>query len=402
MKNLYMTAAVLWAAILLLICVPAYGSEKQKVTGSTSVVNHIETGDVNIDLTEYEIKDETEQLYQGPKEVLPGDLISKIPRITCLGEECLVRCRVLFPPMEGELPGLSEKNIGGIPEEWVRRGDYYYLTRTLKKGESADLMTSVNIPADWNNEYQGRRVTMEIIAEAVQAANFQPDMEAEDPWGGQEIQACIHETDNTSRLFSSNVQLLVTLSEAAGRLAAVPGDFFENFGKMMPGDRFSDQIFISNKTDREAELFFSTSYEDLTDLQKDLLDQITLSVEYGGKMLYKGTLAAEKLQKEISLGKIQPGEQGVMTFVLEMPAKLDNAYAVRDAVVRWNFRTEQDVPAGTSGGYGGSAAEYGGSYEKTGVKTGDDSMAELYILLGAAAMTAVVLTFWGKKRRRQP
>ena len=48
---------------------------------SISVENTIFTGDVQIGIKEYEIRNGKEILYSNPKEILPGDQISKIVRI---------------------------------------------------------------------------------------------------------------------------------------------------------------------------------------------------------------------------------------------------------------------------------------------------------------------------------
>ena len=41
---------------------------------------------------------------------------------------------------------LSECNIEGMSAEWIKRGDYYYYTKVLKKQESVDLFQSVSVP----------------------------------------------------------------------------------------------------------------------------------------------------------------------------------------------------------------------------------------------------------------
>lgn len=77
-KALKVLLAGILAAGSLAVCAAAYGSFSDSVT----VTNHISTGDINIALKELEKKDGREMAYQDRKIILPGDEISKIPRIT--------------------------------------------------------------------------------------------------------------------------------------------------------------------------------------------------------------------------------------------------------------------------------------------------------------------------------
>lgn len=63
---------------------------------SVTVKNHIATGDINISLKEYQKKNGKETSYKNPVEILPGDFISKIPRITNLGMPCWIRAKISF------------------------------------------------------------------------------------------------------------------------------------------------------------------------------------------------------------------------------------------------------------------------------------------------------------------
>ena len=74
------------------MCVSAYG----KFSDSVTVTNHISTGDINISMKELEKKNGKEILYQNQKMVLPGDRISKIPRITNRSEPCWVRVKITY------------------------------------------------------------------------------------------------------------------------------------------------------------------------------------------------------------------------------------------------------------------------------------------------------------------
>ena len=57
------------------------------------VVNHISVGDIKISVEEYEKKGTKEVPYRNTGEVLPGAVVSKIPRITNHALPCWVRAR---------------------------------------------------------------------------------------------------------------------------------------------------------------------------------------------------------------------------------------------------------------------------------------------------------------------
>ena len=80
------------AAMVFLGLTGAYGYFSDSLT----VTNHIALGDVNIGLKEYQKKGSTEVLYTNPKTVIPGETISKIPRITNLAKPCWVRARITY------------------------------------------------------------------------------------------------------------------------------------------------------------------------------------------------------------------------------------------------------------------------------------------------------------------
>ena len=63
-----------------------------------------------------------------------------------------------------------------FPMKWVKQGEYYYYTQPLKNGESADFFQNVTIPAAWTSKAQDRVLGLTVTAEAVQAANFTPDL----------------------------------------------------------------------------------------------------------------------------------------------------------------------------------------------------------------------------------
>ena len=122
------------------------------------VVNHISVGDVSISISEYARKGKGEVKYTQPSEVVPGQTISKIPRIKNNALPCWIRARITYAGENGKLERLKDENIGGISGEWVKRGEYYYYTKVLKKQESTDLFQNISIPDTWTEEHAKQKI----------------------------------------------------------------------------------------------------------------------------------------------------------------------------------------------------------------------------------------------------
>lgn len=354
---------------------------------SVSVTNHIAMGDVNIGIIEYELKNGREVLYENSKKVFPGDLISKIPRIMNYGKECWVRVNISYENDQEEIEGFEHDNLIGMSEDWVLCGDHFYYKKILGLNEAADVFKYVRIPGEWNEEHSSQKLSIIIQAEAIQAANFQPDFSAMSPWGNQEIELCIHEENGASTCVKKEMQLSVEFNGTAHKLLAVPDNFFHNIKRAMPGDYFRDEILLYNTTKKEAELFFRTSLTEMTDLQRDLLEKIHLGIEMNGEKLYDGNLLSKELETEISMGNYAPGEKGTLQFEIEVPKELNNAYALREADVNWIFTVREDEAEALAGN-----RDNDGGLSKDAVKTGDTTPV---LLWGFLILMSGIMIFGG-------
>ena len=401
-KKIKIITGILLAGSISIVGVMASFSDR------LDVVNHVSVGDVNISVSEYARKGNTEVKYKPPSEIVPGQTISKIPRIKNMALPCWIRARITYAGEEAQLEGLSEENINGISSEWVKRGEYYYYTKVLKKQETADLFQNVSIPQTWTEEHELQKLTLDIQAEAIQAANFKPDFSAMSPWGNQVIQQCVHEQNGTLTCRKGETKLSVEFSGKAHKLIAVPDDFFTNLQTAMPGDVLADTVQISNTTGQETELFFWTDTSGRTEEQLQMLKDIRFQISQNQKLLYNGTLDAAKLTIPRSLGKFKAGQKGELEFQLEIPKSWDNAYALKKTDVTWIFAVneKQKTTPGSDDGVengeksGTSAQEKAErSQRKNPVKTGDETelLPLLVLLLGSGAILLSVRIFKGGK-----
>ena len=378
-KYICRAAGVLGILLIFLGISGAYAVFSDSVT----VKNHIATGDINISLKEYQKKNGKEIFYRNPIEVLPGDFISKIPRITNQGMPCWIRTKISFQNNLEMKDGFGEKNIEGISRDWKKKGEYYYYTKPLKKGESVDFFTGVSVPFFWTEDYSGQKLRIGIQADAIQAANFHPDFQEMSPWGNQIVEKCIHETNGKTDCKLEDVELSVKFHGDAQKLLAVPADFFRNFGSILPGDTKKDEISISNTDKNAVEIFFRTEIQNQTKEQKELLEKLALTVSMNGKKFYTGNLKSSSLESSVLLGKFEPQTEGKLTFSITAPPNLKNSYALRDASVNWIFTVNKkdgvftDSPLSPDG----SENKRYSAENSTPVKTGDNTPVFIMIVL---------------------
>lgn len=391
-------------AALLCMATGAYGY----FSDNLEIKNHITMGDIRINMTEFARKGNGEVKYRDPAYIFPGERISKIPRIKNRALPCWIRARISYGSDKDDVEMLSEHNIEGISSEWIKRGDYYYYTKVLKKQESVDLFQSVSVPAVWTEEHGGQKLSVTVQADAIQAANFKPDFTAMSPWGNQEIQDCVHETNGTMTCKKGERKLSVEFQGKAHKLIAVPDDFFANLETAMPGDILTDTVKISNTTKNDAEIFFRISTEGRSKEKTDMLKNICFQISMGEKVLYTGTLDAAKLQKNHSLGVFKSKASGELKFLLEIPKEWDNAWALKKTDVSWIFavqdetsgmnQTEEQKQNGAqslSGDFAQASVKDTGSRQKSSVKTGDSMPLELMLLLlMAAGISIPVIKKW--------
>ena len=155
----------------------------------TSVTYEVKTGKVQIHMETFTERNGKEEVWKEDKDILPGAVLSKIPRIYNDGAECYVRAKVDFICNKNTKKNLTMKNIQGISHKWKQAGEYYYLKDSLKTGENVNFFTGIRIPGEWEQEEEdGDSWDVKIQAEAIQTENFKPDFDSPDPWNMEKKQ----------------------------------------------------------------------------------------------------------------------------------------------------------------------------------------------------------------------
>lgn len=307
-------------------------------TNSTivNVKNELNTGAVKIELNEYSKNvDGTESLYSDVNlNVLPGQVISLIPRISNIGDSSYVRAKIGYSNSDNSTATLTQKEINGIGEKWIKKGDYWYYTEPLKSGENVDIFNSVTIPTNLSNDYQGKEFRLDITAEAVQAENFKPDFDSNSPWSGIEVKEASVENYKTDKIQKNNSSK-VEYENNANSYIKVSDTFFNKLGRVMPGDVLTEEVTIQNQTSKEVEYYVSTEKgKELSDIETELLEKLKLNITLNDKKIYEGKLY--KIEN-LSLGKYTKNEASKLLFTITVPEELQNEYANLSATLDWKF-----------------------------------------------------------------
>ena len=281
----------------------------------------LSTGAVDIEIQEYNQNDEP--FLEDGKMVMPGDVISLVPRVHNLGIECYIRAKITYT-IDQEVFNVLDY-IEGNYSSWTKEGDYYYYPSVLGVGDSIDLFEKVMIPNVLADQYQGKTVVVHMVVDAIQSKNF------DENWEGIEIKESvdrtydIHYGGESSIIYENDVNHHITID----------GAFFNTLGNLLPGDSATEEVVIQNRSNNENEYFLAIDYDSLSDEEVQLLSQIQLKItDSHGNVLVNSHLANKERH---SLGIFRRGEGDTFTISLFLPNDLDNDYSKLFTKVMWRF-----------------------------------------------------------------
>ena len=347
---------------------------------SVEVTNHFETGIVDISLAEFQKVGDTEELWEDNPTVLPGDVVSKIPRVHNDGNDCYIRAKITIR----DTSEITESSLLGITDLWHKAPDgYYYYTKVLPHGEDVDIFQAVSIPVDLPDDNQGQLFHVDIDVDAIQSKNFTPEFDTASPWGRVEILECKKEGQYDISTFkqAGNLSFKIEYQGDAKKLIKNHDDFFANIPYIMPGDTYSDAVSISNDGNKDMQIYFRSAADDPSDLLDKIQLTITTEIDGAAKAFYQGSLRAAQLSDNVILGTIPAGEKGSFNFTISVPAELNNEYTIQSSQLKWIFSTEFIE-------------------EPIAPETGDKSNILFYIgLLGLSMVGAGIVIVSGVKRK---
>ena len=346
-----------------------------------SVVNNFSTGIVDIELDEYTIEDGKEKKWENNiKDVLPGDDIYKIPRISNHGNDCYVRAYVHFVDTPLDVTCLK-----GMSDNWILAEDgYFYYKEILETGKSVDLFQGIKIPVDLTESAAESLFTIKVDVDAIQSNNFDPDYDSSNPWGEVQILECEKEGMYDINTFKKpdNKKFSITYEGDSNKLIKNEADFFMNFTVLLPVDTYTDTLLFTNDSNRKVNLYFRTASPEGTDLLNKVTLKITKQIGDNKEVIYDGDLRATKLYENMLLAVIDKGKSGSLTYEIHVPEELQNPYSIMEDYVMWVFATDPIA-------------------EIDAVKTGDDTLKFCTTMMIIGLVLAVIGLGMGVVNKRR-
>lgn len=306
-----------------------------------SIKNEINTGAVKIELQEYTVSNGTETLYDesDSEKVMPGQVISLIPRVSNIGDPCYIRAKVSYSKEDSELVNVDR--IDNVSDDWIKKGEYWYYKPILQSGKKIDIFKTFTIPTDMPNDYQGKEIQVIITAEAIQADSFKPDFDSESPWNKVKVQKASDDVYKFDKV-QLNTNAKIEYENNAQQYIEVPENFLGKLGHLVPGEVVEQDINLNNSTSKEIEYFVTVKKESgLSDKQLNLLKNLKLSISVDNKAVYEGNLY--DIDK-ISLGKYLSKQSDKAKFTVKMPEELGNEYSVLNTSINWLFSVDGKDP----------------------------------------------------------
>ena len=284
------------------------------------VESGISTGAVDIKITEY--NDDSQPFDRDGSRVMPGEVISLIPRINNLGMDCYLRAKIEYV-IDGE--SFPEINyIDGNYSSWTKKGNYYYYDSVFSKKDSIDLFNKVKIP-DLSSEYNNKKVVLNIVVEAVQAKNFDGN------WDDVNIDKAINRTYDIDYDGESSI----IYENATNNHVTLDNKFFAKLGNILPGDRIVGNISILNKSKSQNEYYLTIDYDHLTDKELILLKKLELVItNQDGEVIVNSNLGNKA---KYVLGKYNYGEGENLKVAVSLPKNAENDLSKLYTKIKWKF-----------------------------------------------------------------
>ena len=279
----------------------------------------LRTDFVDIEVNNYKLNDNDEETEFGTeiKKVDPGEKFSIIPKVFNLGMDCYLRIKVNYIDDETDFINY----VTGFSEDFTKYGEYYYYNTILKSKDNVKIFDSITIPEDIGSKTSDRKLKLEVIAEAIQDRNFQPDYTLEDPWRNVKPSKTVN---STYEIDDESSKIVISYEDNTDKDISVSDNFFERARKIVPGDNFTDSIKIKNTNKEKVSYYLSLNVDKKDSKDKDLLNQIQLIItNKNGKVVYKGKLLKED---KLLLGEYKLGEEDELYFNVIVPEDLNNEY----------------------------------------------------------------------------
>lgn len=346
-----------------------YALTEQGVNGALS------TGTVDIKVGTYTRDTENRETeYADDMVVFPGEKVQFVPKIFNEGTDCYLRMKINYID---ESIGF-EDYVTNFSTQFRKYGDYYYYDGVFNAKSTVELFDTMRIPHNAEVLADNKKLRIEIIAEALQIKNFNPDYSMEDPWKGVKPTKNVR---NTYDIDINDSELVIKYENGTENDIGVPSNFLEKTRRLLPGDSFIEDIQISNKDKKNAKYYMKIDIAENDEETRKLLSQIDLIIRSGDEIIYKGKFFNEE---KILLAMLNKGEKKDIQFEVSAPIELSNEYT--NIVPKFSITF---------------FAEFEAEKIPLNPKTGDDITISFLTFLLSSIGLVIIIILGARERKRQ-
>lgn len=316
----------LWIAgisffLLLLISRPAFAAVK--------------TGGIDVEVVCYEeCADGTKKIFENLSPLMPREQRSHVIAVKNNGSDAWIRLRISYTGEDGQTKqtmDVDDSWLYGISKDWVKRGDHWYYKKPVSKGTEVEFCKGLQIP-DFNNLPRGMKISVTMVAEAVQSSHVTIDLYSEDPFAHISI-----EKNPERRIEASEIHGFEIHYEKETEKFVLADGLFQDLEEIMPGDTFVDTLPIHNKTNAPVRVYlreFGTVIDSL------VLKTLQLRILRKDVEIYHGAFADHALKNGILLGRFSTGSKEELKFEISMPLSAGNETAFQEIPIQMIFSVE--------------------------------------------------------------
>lgn len=185
MRKLYKS---LIAAVAVAACAASFSGIYAYFSDSADIKITSYSGNVNVnmDLLQRDLAHwGAYKEFEAPEFVMPESTVEEIMKLNNNGLSCYVRLKLELESSNADLVNVDIYDCYDYDHSiWVQKGGYLYYKNVLNEpDESITVFNNFTVPSGLTQKTNGETFKTKITVDAVQAENFTPDFESDEPWG---------------------------------------------------------------------------------------------------------------------------------------------------------------------------------------------------------------------------
>ena len=323
-------------------------------------------GDTINKITIASVKGCIEEEYEQNQVVFPNGTVEKVVKVKNTGTaDAMIRVKVEKVWGDGRdengkliiNPELDTDNImiHYNTEKWVYNAEdgYYYYMQVLKPGDTtSSLFDSFTVNGNkTDGRYKNKHADIVVSMEMVQAAG-----------GGLSYWGTSFE--KLGIVYKQQVQtdIITTVDfknpKEGFAFEVNDGDLFVNFKNLVPGESRSQVVEITNKWNKDTEIFLWAEYieqSQATDKTRELINKllhenaVIVITDDNGTIIYKGAVwgnpdidskGTDSMKYPISLGLFAENQTKKLNISLYLDSQTDNEYMELTGLIKWVLSAE--------------------------------------------------------------